>query len=211
MRAGWCWCLLAGLWLGGATVVAASPRALSSNADESLETRLLAALPAELAVERARLRLGVADGAVYYRSAVAALAPAGSEFGWDALAGQVFCIAEGHDADELVARRYDATPRRYPSSAHALIGLKLGECKVVVEDVVLLQPLAELPEWQRYNRLLPSLADADRSLGLAADRSDVQERLQRWIRGGELPELVRQAVDEVAFQAYVLADTLDCH
>ena len=105
--------------------------------------------------------------------------------------------------------------REYPSSAHALIGLKLGECQAVVEDEALLTELATLPEWRRYKRLLPPLADAERQLRLTADEAGLQQEIDalvaQWSVNGRLAKLTQQWIDEVAFQAYVLADTLDCH
>ena len=131
--------------------------------------------------------------------------------GWQALAGQTFCIAEGHGAARLIEQRFAAHARYYPSSAHALIGLKLGECQVVVEDLVLLEALAKLPEWRRYARLLPRLADAERELMVELAEAGERDLLAEWARNGRLDQFIRESVDEVAFQAYVLADTLDCH
>jgi len=48
-----------------------------------------------------------------------------------------------------------------------------------------------------------------------ADDANLQQQinalLAQWSAEGRLAGLTQQWVDEVAFQAYVLADTLDCH
>jgi polar amino acid transport system substrate-binding protein len=167
----------------------------------------------------ADLRLVSGDqpgAAVYYRAAPAALsATEGGLDAWSDLQGQSVCVSDASPYVSLLRTRFAAEPREYPSAAHALIGLKLGECRAVVDDDVLLRDIATLPEWRRYKRLLPALTDAERQLRLAADDSSLQQQIDtllvRWAAEGQLAELVRQWVDEVAFQAYVLADTLDCH
>ena len=204
--------VLSALLLSGAVVAAAAPSALSSSAHDSLETRLVSSLTAERGPQAsAPVFASGGAGLVYYRSAVAALASSESDFGWQALTGQTFCIAEGHGAARLIEQRFAAHARYYPSSANALIGLKLGECQVVVEDLVLLEPLAKLPEWRRYARLLPRLADAERELMVESAEAGERDLLAEWARNGRLDQFIRESVDEVAFQAYVLADTLDCH
>ena len=80
----------------------------------------------------------------------------------------------------------------------------------------MLTELATLPEWRRYKRLLPPpLADAERQLRLTADEAGLQQEIDalvaQWSVDGRSAKLTQQWIDEVAFQAYVLADTLDCH
>jgi polar amino acid transport system substrate-binding protein len=156
------------------------------------------------------------DGSLFYRTEIAALGAASDgPREWAQLHGESFCIAAGNPQMAAVAERFGAVARPYPSSAEALIGLKLGECRVVVEDASLLENIAELPEWRRFNRLLPRLADADMQLWVAARTPELQGKVdalqQQWHANGRLQALVEQAIDDVAFQAYVLADTLDCH
>ena len=152
----------------------------------------------------------------YYRAVPAALVP--TEAGpaaWADLREQSVCVSTASPYAPVLRERFGASPREYPSSAHALIGLKLGECQAVVEDEALLTELATLPEWRRYKRLLPPLADAERQLRLTADEAGLQQEIDalvaQWSVDGRLAKLTQQWIDEVAFQAYVLADTLDCH
>jgi polar amino acid transport system substrate-binding protein len=203
-------------------------RVLSSSETESFESALIEQLAKALgrsgaAVARAddaEVRLVAGDRvgpATYYHAVPAALsATEGGLVAWsDLLQGQTVCVNHASPYGALLSERFAALPREYPSAAHALIGLKLGECVAVVEDDLLLMEIATLPEWRRYKHLLPSLADVGRPLGLNADDANLQQQinalLAQWSAEGRLAGLIQQWVDEVAFQAYVLADTLDCH
>ncbi|MBS68582.1 transporter substrate-binding domain-containing protein [Pseudomonas stutzeri] len=202
-------------------------RVLSSSETESFESALIEQLAKALgrsgaAVARAddaEVRLVAGDRvgpATYYHAVPAALsATEGGLVAWSDLQGQTVCVNHASPYGALLSERFAALPREYPSAAHALIGLKLGECVAVVEDDLLLMEIATLPEWRRYKHLLPSLADVGRPLGLNADDANLQQQinalLAQWSAEGRLAGLIQQWVDEVAFQAYVLADTLDCH
>jgi polar amino acid transport system substrate-binding protein len=201
-------------------------RVLSSSEAESFEQALVERLAeglgrsATAAVDKdADLRLVAGDqpgAAVYYRAAPAALsATEGGLDAWSDLQGQSVCVSDASPYVSLLRTRFAAEPREYPSAAHALIGLKLGECRAVVDDDVLLRDIATLPEWRRNKRQLPCLTDSEREFRQESDDSSIQQQIDtllvRWAAEGQLAELVRQWVDEVAFQAYVLADTLDCH
>lgn len=163
------------------------------------------------------LRVGKLDsGAAYYSSEIAALA--GNEAGpadWPDLAGEPFCVTEESPHTDLVVSRFGGVARTYPSAAQALIGLKLGECQAVVGDRVLLQQIAELPEWRRFDRLLPKLENKPLTLRIEAADTALQKRIEQFTASkqgeGALAEVTQHWIDEVAFQAYVLADTLDCH
>ncbi|EIK52191.1 amino acid ABC transporter, periplasmic amino acid-binding protein [Stutzerimonas stutzeri TS44] len=216
--------LLAALCLPGLALSESQPtapvevyRALSSDAWSSLDSAIAAALAGALQSAVDDLRVGATGaGSLYYRTEIAALgATTDGPREWAQLRGEAFCVAAGNPQAAIVAARFGAIPRAYPSSAEALIGLKLGECRVVVEDVRLLENLAELPEWRRFNRLLPRLADAETQLWVEARTPAQQAQItalhQQWRANGRLQALVQQAIDDVAFQAYVLADTLDCH
>jgi len=202
-------------------------RVLSSSETESFE----AALAEQLGVELGRpVQFGVPEGQVgvrvearqqrgvttYYRAVPAALVPTDAgPAAWAELRDQSVCVSTASPYAQVLRERFGASPREYPSSAHALIGLKLGECQAVVEDEALLTELATLPEWRRYKRLLPPLADAERQLRLTADGAGLQQEIDalvaQWSVDGRLAKLTQKWIDEVAFQAYVLADTLDCH
>ncbi len=166
---------------------------------------------------QADLRFGaVHSGAIYYASAIAALTAAASgPAQWGDLSGETFCVTAGSPHADFVVSTYGGVARTYPSAAHALIGLKLGECQVVVGDQVLLEHIAALPEWRRYNRLLPSLAEQPLSLRIKAGDPAVQQQIEQVTNSlsgkARLTSITQQWLDEVAFQAYVLADTLDCH
>ncbi|OOE09657.1 amino acid ABC transporter substrate-binding protein [Stutzerimonas degradans] len=216
--------LLAALCLPGLALGEPQPaapgetyRALSSDAQSSLNNAIAAALGDSLQSAVDDFRVGTTgNGSLFYRTEIAALgATSDGPREWAQLHGESFCIAADNPQMVTVAARYGAIARPYPSSAEALIGLKLGECRVVVEDASLLENIAELPEWRRFNRLLPRLADANMQLWVAAKTSELQEKVdalqQQWHANGRLQALVQQAIDDVAFQAYVLADTLDCH
>nr|WP_217475381.1 amino acid ABC transporter substrate-binding protein [Stutzerimonas stutzeri] len=168
-------------------------------------------------VAQADLRMGaLASGVAYYTSEVAALTSA--EAGptrWEQLAGEPFCVTAGHPYAAVITSRFGGIARGYDSAAQALIGLKLGECQAVVGDRKLLRQVAELPEWRRYNRLLPALNDIVLSLRIEASDAALQQRIERDLSSepGQkaLADVTQHWIDEVAFQAYVLADTLDCH
>ncbi len=198
---------------------ASTPDVVPGGFEQELAERLAASLQRPLALGNsaaADLVIGAqAQGAAFYQSQMAALsATMGGVERWEQLRDQPFCVAQGSPYGEQVVRRFAGQRREYPSAAHALIGLKLGECRAVVEDSRLLADIAPLPEWQRYNRLLPALDEGVTLSVKAGDptlQAQVEERLEAWRHDGSLEQLIQQWVDEVAFQAYVLADTLDCH
>jgi polar amino acid transport system substrate-binding protein len=163
------------------------------------------------------LRIGaVASGPAYYSSEIGALTAAqAGPAEWADLDGESFCVMAGSPYSAIVEPRFGGIARAYPSAAQALIGLKLGECQAVVGDRLLLEQIAALPEWRRYNRLLPVLEGTALTLRMEADDSVLQQRIEQVVsseQGQEaLAGITQHWVDEVAFQAYVLADTLDCH
>ena len=199
-------------------------RVLSSTETASFESALLESLAEALGQPvasaqpsaSADLQLGpLASGSLYYQAIPAGLtASEGGVVGWEHLGNQAVCLAAASPYAALV-QQFGAKPREYPSTAHALIGLKLGECRVVVDDHRLLVEIATLPEWRRYNRLLPTLPEGERALRVSARDAALQTRidglLTPWRKDGKLDEMIRFWIDEVAFEAYVLADTLDCH
>ena len=166
---------------------------------------------------KGQLRFGeLGSGAAYYSSEIGALAASkAGPADWADLAGEPFCVTSGSPHAEVVRARFGGVARIYPSAAQALIGLKLGECQAVVDDRLLLQQIAELPEWRRYDRLLPALEYPHLTLRVAAADTALQQRIEQIISSAEgqdaLAEVTQHWIDEVAFQAYVLADTLDCH
>jgi len=161
---------------------------------EGFEAAWLAALGEQLGNEIALvetavhpdLRIGaVAAGTVYFSSEIAALAAAEAGPGqWADLDGEPFCVTAG--------------------SPHA-----------VVDDRLLLEQIAVLPEWRRYNRLLTLPDEAVSPLRVDASDAALQQRIEHLIasKHGQqaLADITQHWIDEVAFQAYVLADTLDCH
>ncbi|WP_181297432.1 transporter substrate-binding domain-containing protein [Pseudomonas sp. Q2-TVG4-2] len=163
------------------------------------------------------LRIGaVASGPSYYSSDVGALTAAeAGPTDWADLADKPFCITAGSPHSAIVVSRFGGIARVYPSAAQALIGLKLGECQAVVDDRLLLQQIAVLPEWRRYNRLLPELEEATLTLRIEAEDATLRQQIEQIISSDQgqrtLAEITQHWIDEVAFQAYVLAETLDCH
>ncbi|MBA1264479.1 transporter substrate-binding domain-containing protein [Stutzerimonas stutzeri] len=200
-------------------------RILSSTETDSFESALLEVLGEALGQavtithqpDSANLRLGPVDaGPLYYQSVPAALtANEGGVADWQHLRNQPVCLVAASPYAQLVTQRFGAQPREYPSTAHALIGLKLGECRSVVDDQRLLAEIAKLPEWRRYDSLLAALPEGEQQLRISTPDAVLQARidglLAQWKEEGTLEELIRFWIDEVAFQAYVLADTLDCH
>lgn len=200
---------------------AAEAEQISEGFEASLLARLGTAFGSEMtlvgAKDQADLQVGALEsGVTYYASEVAALTSSeGGPFEWTDLAGETFCVTTGNPHASVVAARFGGTARSYPSAAQALIGLKLGECRAVVDDRLLLKEIARLPEWRRYNRLLPALTDSKLVLRIEAGDTALQRRVEQtvsgWREDGQLADLTQHWIDEVAFQAYVLADTLDCH
>lgn len=194
---------------------------VSAGFEAALLTRLGKAINRDISLskdgEQPDLRIGAVDkGAVYYSSTLTALTA--SEAGpqsWSELAGQAVCVSDGSPYLESISTRFGGIARPYPSAAQALIGLKLGECQAVAGDQVLLEQIAQLPEWRRYSRLLPLQDAAPLRLRVKADAPALQEQIGQALTGEQgqmmLAEAVQFWIDEVAFQAYVLADTLDCH
>lgn len=166
-----------------------------------------------VSVEEADLRIGsLEEGEVYYRTQAAALTA--SEDGitsWHELEGHSFCVVAGSPYATSVAERYGALPKTYPSAAHALVGLRRGECRAVIEDQRLLRDIARLPEWQRYSRLLMVMPDIGLTLRAQAREPQLQTALRSVLRQQRPADLTQNWVNEVAFQAYVLDTTLDCH
>lgn len=197
----------------------------SEAVEEGFEAAWLAVLGEQIGREitldrvssQADLRFGAVDaGVTYYSSQIAALTAASAgPTKWKALSGETFCVTENSPHTDFVVSTYGGIPRTYPSAARALIGLKLGECQAVVDDQVLLQQIAFLPEWRRYNRLLPALDGQTLNLRIKAGDPVVQQQIERAASSPNtkksLASVTQQWIDEVAFQAYVLADTLDCH
>ena len=165
----------------------------------------------------ADLRIGiVSSGPVYYSSPLTALTAAGSgPQSWNEIRGKTVCLSEGSPHGDAIESRFGGVVRHYPSAAQALIGLKLGECQAVAGGLALLEPIAHLPEWRRYNRLLPVQHTYSVTLRVEAEDPVLKGQLQQILtdEAGRaiFAETVQYWVDEVAFQAYVLADTLDCH
>jgi len=200
---------------------AAETESIAEGFEAAWLARLSEALGTDIAVvdgpAEADLRFGkVGDGAVYYSSSTAALTAAeAGPADWGDLAGRAFCVTAGSPHAEVVVSRFSGVARAYPSAAQALIGLKLGECQAVAGDHILLEQIAKLPEWRRFNRLLPPLENTELTLRLRATDVALQQRIDSFNeshKGQEsLVEVTQHWIDEVAFQAYVLADTLDCH
>ncbi|WP_408101058.1 amino acid ABC transporter substrate-binding protein [Stutzerimonas sp. VN223-3] len=200
---------------------AAEAEQISEGFEAQLLARLGTVLDSEMTLVGAKgqadLRAGALEsGVAYYRSEVAALTSSeGGPFEWSDLAGETFCVTIGSPHASVVTARFGGIARSYPSAAQALIGLKLGECQAVVDDRLLLDKIARLPEWRRYDRLLPALPDSELALRIEAGDAALQRRVEQavsgWLEDGQLADLTQHWVDEVAFQAYVLADTLDCH
>lgn len=200
---------------------AAEAEQVSEGFEASLLARVGEAIDSQVTLvdttDQADLRVGMLDSGVpYYASEAAALTSSEEGVvGWGELAGESFCVTVGSPHASVVAARFGGIARNYPSAAQALIGLKLGECRAVVDDHLLLKEIASLPEWRRYNRLLPALPEAQSTLRIDANDAAVGRRLEQlvsaWRADGQLATLTQHWIDEVAFQAYVLADTLDCH
>lgn len=162
----------------------------------------------------AQVHLGPQEaGLAYYQSEPAALTRSeGGLADLTELAGQGFCVVQGSPYAAPMAERFAATARHYPSAAHALVGLKRGECAVVIEDRGLLETVAEQPEWRRHARLLPSLPELAITFRVQAQDPALQSALQPVVDRSLMEKTVIDAwINEVVFQAYVLSDTLDCH
>lgn len=189
---------------------------LGGSFERDLGQALAAALGSAVQGEQGLLAGGTVDGLPVYESVAGGLtASEDGVSGWTALRGKTFCATQGSPHVDDVASRYGATPRLYPSAAHALNGIKLAECVLVVEDQRLLRDIARLPEWRRYNELLPPLEQSRAQLRIATADAQHQpaldDALAQLRRDGAIEALTQKWVHEVAFQAYVLADTLDCH
>ncbi|WP_417777589.1 amino acid ABC transporter substrate-binding protein [Stutzerimonas xanthomarina] len=200
---------------------AAEAESLGEGFEAAWLARLGEALGSDISLldapEKGQLRFGkLGSGAAYYSSEIGALAASkAGPADWAGLAGKPFCVTTGSPHAELIAARFGGVARIYSSAAQALIGLKLGECQAVVGERVLLQQIAELPEWRRYDRLLPALEYPRLTLRVTTADAALQQRIEQIVASPEgqdaLAEVTQHWIDEVAFQAYVLADTLDCH
>lgn len=160
--------------------------------------------------------MGGTAGVVYFESAISALSTADTgPSNWHALKGQQVCLPRQSPYASTLVQRFGVVPRFYPSTAHALIGLKLGECAAVAAEDTLLSQLADLPEWVRYNRRIESVAGYRFTQAFHVTdptlRDDVTAAVAALEASGELKRHEQFWIDEVAFEAYVLSDTLDCH
>lgn len=151
-------------------------------------------------------------GIAYYQSEPAAFtARQGGVADLNGLTGGVFCIVSGSPHVDRLSERFSATPERFPRAAEALAAFRSGRCPVLIEDRVLLEPLAERPEWQAFAELLPSLPELAVTLRVSADDSELMSALQPLIERENLTrELMDVWVERIAEQACALDDQLDC-
>lgn len=163
--------------------------------------------------DQADVWMGPLDqGLAYYKSEPAALTwRQGGVADLRKLAGQTFCIVEGSPYGAVFAERFQASAKTYPSSAHALAGLRRKQCIAVIEDRLLLEHLLNLPEWQGCARTLPPLPELAITFRVLAEDVALQSALQPLVDRSRLSQAIgRKWLNEVAFEARMLAEGSDC-
>ncbi|HEY4542404.1 MAG TPA: transporter substrate-binding domain-containing protein [Noviherbaspirillum sp.] len=134
---------------------------------------------------------------------------------WEDLKGRTVCVArDGKHAGSLAAG-FGAQEKVYPSSADALVALRIGACDASVHDTALLQALIRFPEWKKFSAQLP--ARESRALAFLVPATDtrtiaaLRKATQAW-RSERLPaHLAKEAARNIAFEVYLEQDVPDCH
>ena len=132
------------------------------------------------------------------------------------LRGASVCVGEGSGYAGVVAQRYGAQPRSYPSSVHAASAFMAGECAALAEDGEVLKRLMANEEWRFYKPLAQGLAlhgDASVRLteGDAASRDYIAAALRRWQADGTLAKARSARAGNLQFEITLLKDGLVCH
>jgi polar amino acid transport system substrate-binding protein len=127
------------------------------------------------------------------------------------------CLQQGSPYAQLLAQRWQARPRFYPSGIHAISGFMAGECLALAEDEAAISRLLQRDEWRFYRQLPQTLSADPRQpdiLLLDADPESVAllDRLvHHWRLAGALLQARQQRVADLALELTQLGDGLICH
>lgn len=134
---------------------------------------------------------------------------------WPQLKGRKVCVAEGGRYAGTLARRYGAIEIVHKAPADALIALRIGTCDATVHDSALLEELIRLPEWKKFSARLP--AGPRTALAFMVPATDrktaafLSQVARDWAATGHVEQLLKKAVQNIAFEVYLDQDVPDCH
>lgn len=130
------------------------------------------------------------------------------------LAGRRVCVASG---SPYVGNLAGALPVVHESAIRAVSAFMAGECEALVEDTVLLDRLAGLPEWRFYRRLDAYVApDNDSPQAVLATHDAASARwldiaIRHWKTGGAFAAARERRAAETGYEAMQLLSGLVCH
>lgn len=134
---------------------------------------------------------------------------------WEQLKGRRVCVAEGGLYVGALAAKYGAKEMIYKAPADALVAVRTGVCDATVHDSALLEELIKLPEWKKFSARLPTGARMPLSFVVPAGDKKTATFLQQvtaaWSASGEPAQILKTAVRNMAFEAYLDQAVPDCH
>lgn len=134
---------------------------------------------------------------------------------WEQLKGRKVCVSEGGSHVGIIAARYGAIEMLRPAPADALLSLRTGECDASVHDSTMLEELIKLPEWKKFSARLPALPGRTLAFVVPADDRKTVALLKKtaaeWKAKDYPAQLVKKAVQNIAFEVYLDQNVPDCH
>ena len=134
---------------------------------------------------------------------------------WEQLRGRKVCVSEDGGHAGAVAARYGAIEMLKPAPADALLSLRTGECDAAVHDSAMLEELLKLPEWKKFSARLPALPG--RTLAFVVPANDrktialLRQTAGEWKEKAYPAQLMKKAVQNIAFEVYLDQNVPDCH
>ncbi|MDP9898716.1 substrate-binding periplasmic protein [Variovorax ginsengisoli] len=193
-------------------LVGLAPAAQAGALREGAVDLLLAGVPAPAAGEEAFLAAGRYDPG---GATIVALRK-GRIQNTDGLRGATVCTAQGSAHANLVARRYGALPKPYPSAVHAVSAFMAGECPALVEDDEVLERLLRDEQWRFYRPIVRSMTAGNVPLARLrsadeASRNYLAQVLRRWSEDGTLDQARTARAGNLQLEITLLKDGLVCH
>lgn len=134
---------------------------------------------------------------------------------WEQLKGRTVCLAEGGRYVGALAARYGAIEMVQKAPADSLLALRIGSCDAAVHDSALLEELIKLPEWKKFSARLPvGRRSALAFVVPATDRKSAEllrQVAREWASAGYPEQLMKKAVQNIAFEVYLDQNVPDCH
>ena len=134
---------------------------------------------------------------------------------WQQLKGRTVCLAEGGRHVGTLAARYGAIEMVQKAPADSLLALRIGSCDAAVHDSALLEELLKLPEWKKFSARLPVGPRSTLAFVVpATDRKSAEllrQVAREWSSAGYPEQLLKKAVQNIAFEVYLDQNVPDCH